>query len=1087
LIQLVGKGTLGQTANATDYVNASLINVATATSSTTATGRYGWWVGDESQKARVIGDSYIGDTTLSLAQKIARSQAPATMGTKRISGLETISDEDDAKLTNLPSLLTLDVMTSVTGQPSESFHSLTPFSYNVLSDFREGGLKRDLSTLLERPISTSENGDQFMLYKFSTKDTWMTSTNQECVPLSDLAAYHQMYDSSRTGEKEGLRYASTVLPAGMQAQAPDYGQTNGSDPKFSRQYTAMYRSPVPIKLQFLLSLFAEPLPNPATTPNAATHILRVGITPSMTLWNPLNVPMTMNFDKNTPIRFAQLMRMGTLPLTVKIRKSNGYETNDMSMTYFAYGSQTDAKAHIFNLFFSGVRPIRFEPGEVKTFSLPHSGATNNIKAAGAGHVGSYNKEFFFKTDKYYEGHEVVEGWNPSSFMLYNRSATSGGLPGNTTTTAGSGSNFAMIFHPSDQISLEIKAETAVSGDFYVRAPFFFRMAPANHSSYAAYGGTSNWQLITYAFNSRNNCTDQFSKEMITKGFPKNVYPITIPARSGAGIIQRSPSGEGWPFMQFSLQAGVETNETANGGIACGRKFASRPFTHSSALAVPFLDNHTGDALYNAGWNWSISEINDVFEAPVQVTAKNQGYYGGGYTPENGTPTLVQQEIPVVPPMSIAALSHARLGGYSIANQTDPRPNTFQVTAITGQAGLFPHTLQAIGNSYAHPLLRPEVAYNSSYPRNFDGTDRNVTLADHSYLANKALWDEYFFSSISPEPSAAKVFENSGRAAANVAQDFFFKDQPLPNRRVKAYKDNLTETKLTELYNNQANTFIEGLGDKIAAHLMVEGAFNVNSTSVEAWKVFLSSLKGKPVAFLDKNSAMNGKDPTIASSHTGTPVGQGNLNNGNLYRGSPTQPSEPNQWQSWRELTDQEIDQLAIAMVNQVRLRGPFLSLSEFVNRRLDSSNPQLAVKGALQAALDDADVSINAGFRSNNRQFSSAESASIGAAFPLAATGPIAYGSAPYVDQADILRNLAEQISPRGDTFVIRTYGDAVDASGKVLARAWCEAVVQRLPEYLDAKDEPHIKQASLTSPTNRVFGRKLKLVNFRWLNPSDV
>ena len=61
-------------------------------------------------------------------------------------------------------------------------------------------------------------------------------------------------------------------------------------------------------------------------------------------------------------------------------------------------------------------------------------------------------------------------------------------------------------------------------------------------------------------------------------------------------------------------------------------------------------------------------INDAFEAPVQVTPEGQGYYGGGYTPESGTTHVIQQEIPVVPRLSIASLSHARLGGWSRSDQ-----------------------------------------------------------------------------------------------------------------------------------------------------------------------------------------------------------------------------------------------------------------------------------------------------------------------------------------------------------------------------------------------------------------------------------
>jgi hypothetical protein len=107
--------------------------------------------------------------------------------------------------------------------------------------------------------------------------------------------------------------------------------------------------------------------------------------------------------------------------------------------------------------------------------------------------------------------------------------------------------------------------------------------------------------------------------------------------------------------------------------------------------------------------------------------------------------------------------------------------------------------------------------------------------------------------------------------------------------------------------------------------------------------------------------------------------------------------------------------------------------------------------------------------------------------FPEALEGPVAYGSAAYVDQADLLRNFAAQLTPRGDTFVIRAYGDAMDTAGNITARAWCEAVIQRVPEYSDpAADQPHVKAADL-SPANKTFGRKFEIASFRWLNPDEV
>lgn len=561
-------------------------------------------------------------------------------------------------------------------------------------------------------------------------------------------------------------------------------------------------------------------------------------------------------------------------------------------------------------------------------------------------------------------------------------------------------------------------------------------------------------------------------------------------------------------MHFSYMAGVETSEASNGGIAGGRKFASRPFLHSSPLnSYPFMDEDTGNARYNFGWNWAVDLINDVYEAPVQVTATGSSYWGGGYTPESGTTHIIQQEIPVVPPLSIAALSHARLGGWSISDQMEmPYGEMIQADArikrqlmrAIGFGGLAPNTLQAIGNSYAHPQIPANLAYTNvsrTVTSAVAGGTIPMTFADHSYLANKALWDDFFFSSITPQMNKVKVFEKTqDRTVEEVASDFFFDNEPLPNRRITPYMANMDESELQQLIG-QKDDFEDGLADKIAAHLMVEGPFNINSTSVEAWKIFFSSLKEKPVAYLDKATAMAGGDPVLSTDHTGTPVGQTGLAGGAPFSGSPANPRDPEQWTSWRVLTDTEIEELAVAMVKQVKLRGPFLSLSEFVNRRLDSANLELAVKGALQAALDDPDVSINEAFRVGERMLDG-EVASMNPAFPLAATGPIAYGSSAYIDQADILRGFAEQLTPRGDTFVIRTYGDSIDATGKVIARAWCEAVVQRLPDYVDpldpsnagdTGDAPQTKQADLTVETNKTYGRKLQLISFRWLDATEV
>ena len=106
--------------------------------------------------------------------------------------------------------------------------------------------------------------------------------------------------------------------------------------------------------------------------------------------------------------------------------------------------------------------------------------------------------------------------------------------------------------------------------------------------------------------------------------------------------------------------------------------------------------------------------------------------------------------------------------------------------------------------------------------------------------------------------------------------------------------------------------------------------------------------------------------------------------------------------------------------------------------------------------------------------------------------------------QADILQALGPALAARSDTFVIRAYGDAVDTintgttvtSSNVLSRAWCEAVVQRFPDYIDPSNPasldpngPGATTGNLTqiSTINKTFGRRFRIVAFRWLTPNDI
>jgi hypothetical protein len=92
-----------------------------------------------------------------------------------------------------------------------------------------------------------------------------------------------------------------------------------------------------------------------------------------------------------------------------------------------------------------------------------------------------------------------------------------------------------------------------------------------------------------------------------------------------------------------------------------------------------------------------------------------------------------------------------------------------------------------------------------------------------------------------------------------------------------------------------------------------------------------------------------------------------------------------------------------------------------------------------------------------------------------------------YLLQADVLSALAPNLAARSDTFTIRTYGDVRSPStDTITARAWCEAVVQRIPDYIDP-DATAAEATPAPGTPNATFGRRYQVVSFRWLTPADI
>lgn len=440
--------------------------------------------------------------------------------------------------------------------------------------------------------------------------------------------------------------------------------------------------------------------------------------------------------------------------------------------------------------------------------------------------------------------------------------------------------------------------------------------------------------------------------------------------------------------------------------------------------------------------------------PSNPDGANHGYIGSGRGPATGQTHFLFSSIPTVPPTSLAQFRHAGVGdGASTLRATywgfNSTPNA-------------PYADQSIGNSYAHPLIPPNLA-------------KSRALLDHRYLGNEVLWDKYFLSSLAPRSRAS--FGSAARTMSETWKDFLDGKAKLINPRFSPWlgADPQAAIHRRSFPSNRDSSMEKNTYKRIAANLMFDGGFNINSTSVEAWQAFLASAHGRTITKLSKRGGTNGVDlqPSGAVfSRTETVLADA------VDTGSDGLAS---QYCGFRELSDEDLAMLAKEIVKQVRKRGPFLNLSEFINRRL-TTDTDLALSGALQTAIDDSGLNDEAAAE-GMAGTGSPNGAKM--AFPAASELNTAAGNPGWLMQADLLDPLGPAIVARGDTFRIRGYGEARDAGGAVIARAWCEAVVQRAPDYMDSTEAAEIQAPK--KPSNKQFGRRFHCLSVRWLNgPND-
>lgn len=307
------------------------------------------------------------------------------------------------------------------------------------------------------------------------------------------------------------------------------------------------------------------------------------------------------------------------------------------------------------------------------------------------------------------------------------------------------------------------------------------------------------------------------------------------------------------------------------------------------------------------------------------------------------------------------------------------------------------------------------------------------------------------ASINPTPSINDVFDRfflstvpqSGSTTWTVGD-------PLPNSRMEPTGG----TTLSDLQDPDS-----------AEHLYLNGAFNVNSTSFEAWTAMLKGVRLGTWAYDDPL----GTAPVVGQSEL-------DLSDENqFFRFSQTAEET---WlgsyiatdldlsrelfrEGMRSLTDTEIATLATEIVRAIRTRrqigmgggvGPFVSLQDFIDSGV--------LETAIAAAVLNSSIEVSG--------------------------TPLPYSSS-FLTQQDILTAIAPYLTVRSDTFVIRAYGDSVNPfdDTEVVARAYCEAIVQRIHEKHSSESSSDPMTA--TDNTAGALGRDYRIIAFRWLTGDEI
>ncbi|MCF7675399.1 MAG: hypothetical protein K9M97_08640 [Akkermansiaceae bacterium] len=1089
-IELVGGNALGGKAAAAAKVTAGLVPVSRDGK---VQGAFAWHVADESVKARVnLYRDPAQNTTLDQKRALLAGHRPDPSVVK--SPAKTLLDflpkddtvehfnEAEATTGKLTGLAQLDLLKDARGRIRAFRNDVTPYSLGVLSDVRGGGLKQDLSSVFEMSTATVTT----LPAEFKSKKLYESThgiTGVSDPNWSALAAYYNSFRNI-TNRETSPTFAVTAGAARTNSVPTGY-------------------NPVPViaKVDTIFSVVARPTTdvwwintNPPVKDYFDYH-LNLIFTPVVTLHNPYNVnisfrKMEVSFE-NIPVAFNFMFQAGdggrfvsqcVVPgsfESINTMSYSGAEHNGRKDKIFVMNIANWKDADPIATSSSITGPIIMKPGQTLVCgpSFPASSSFKDDASSGHETLG------FDWDNRLTKAIKAKPSFTPGlGYEMYAVTIAHIRKPGEVYPGGWSGHPFMMMRGSANPKISKSTVTDSFYLEFKAQRPSWYNddattnkgEATPTFAVNAKLQAAANDTLIPYA-----QLRFDYKDDAGLKTFFDNRIYRYPPTGSLTGRECAAPGGVPYsaqapyvhPFAIFSAYA-----RTTNGGVY-ETGLRTRNPTDSPQLNLlrdgrlagkPFLFHNPSRA------NVTINLANEkpgvqAYELNFQPFLSKGDYQDYMDVDGNRVPAITGNTTG----RGIKSGSYLELPSGPLQTIADFRRSNALTTAY------LPNTVQPVAGSLVSPLMSTDKVKQT------DAEVSPAELLDHSVLANHALYDRFYFSTFATRGSETPdaVFEK-----------FMNGTTPLPSQAFQPYRPG---GKSVAAAKGELFTSAKPRDDaykNAAEYQMIQGPFNVNSTSVQAWKAMLASMnKSDLVTLWAKTNRIE------AEKAVGVPILGMSLLNGGVTGGPPDfakiDDAKTNDWNGHRELTDKELESLATEIVEQVRARGPFLSMSEFVNRQIGPNGP-LTQRGALEAAISESEINDN--FFKNNPEGPKVTDIALADISdtkiykyntPEVVTGNPAAGAPGWICQGDLLRILEPAATVRGDTFVIRVCGEAWDAKGKVSARAYAEAVVQRVPEYVDPVDRPslNVYTEATVAAANRRFGRRINVVSFRWMSGREI